>query len=67
MSTQLAAAGAAVDGIVVKSDDPQLNTADSANASQIVAVERRRKPRRSLMARPVGIQFRNDYKLFRVS
>lgn len=67
MSTQLAQAGVAADGIVVKSNDQSPNTTASANDSQVVAVERRRRPRSSFIARPVGVQFRNDFKLFRVS
>ena len=51
------------EAIVVKSDD---NQSLPAQALRNAAVERRRRPRPSFVARPMGIQARNDFKLFRV-
>ncbi len=63
MSTFLGNAATAAEAIVVKSDDRQ--TAP-VQAPRNAAADRRRRPRASFVARPVGIQARNDYKLFRV-
>ena len=37
-----------------------------APAPRSATTERRRRPRPSFVARPIGIQARNDYQLFRV-
>lgn len=63
MSTFLGNAATALEAIVVKSDDKQ---SPPAQALRNAAIERRRRPRSSFVARPVGIQARNDFKLFRV-
>ena len=62
MSTFPGNAATVAEAIVVKSDD---NQSPPAQAPRNAATERRR-PRPSFVARPVGIQARNDFKLFRV-
>jgi hypothetical protein len=63
MSSFLADAGNTTNGIVLKNNDekPQTSLAPAG-----IQVERRRRPRTSFMARPLGVQFRDDFKLFRV-
>jgi hypothetical protein len=63
MSTFLGNAATVAEAIVVKNDD---NRSPPAPALRNAAIERRRRPRSSFVARPVGIQARNDFKLFRV-
>jgi hypothetical protein len=53
--------------IVVANSDDRPQTAEAAVKLQANGqVERRRRPRSSFVARPVGVQFRQDFKLFRV-
>lgn len=63
MSTFLGNAATVAETIVVKNDD---NQSPPAQALRNAAIERRRRPRSSFVARPLGIQARNDFKLFRV-
>lgn len=63
MSTFLGNAATVAEAIVVKSDDNQSSPAPTLHNA---AIERRRRPRSSFVARPIGIQARNDFKLFRV-
>lgn len=63
MSNFLGNAATAAGAIVVKSDD---NQSAPAQALRNAGIERRRRPRSSFVARPVGIQARSDFKLFRV-
>ena len=63
MSTFPGNAATVAEAIVVKSDD---NQSPPAQAPCNAALERRRRPRPSFVTRPVGIQARTDFKLFRV-
>jgi hypothetical protein len=63
MSTFPGNAATVAEAIVVENaGDPS----QAAPALRNAAANRSRRPRRSFVARPIGIQSRNDYQLFRV-
>lgn len=63
MSSVLTDAASTANSIVLKNSDDKPQAAQTLSE---VPVERRRRPRRSFMARPLGVQFREEFKLFRV-
>ncbi len=63
MSSVLTDAADTANSIVLKNSDDKPQTDQSPSA---VSVERRRRPRRSFLARPLGVQFHEEFKLFRV-